>query len=183
MRYDAAFEQLASSGVDVHGEADFVATFGPSRVLDAGCGTGRVAIELARRGVAVVGVDREESMLAQARRKAPHLEWHLADLATLKLVAPAFDAAVLAGNVMIFLDPGSEGKTVGNLTAHLRDNGLLVAGFQTDRSLSVAGYDDLCAAAGLELSGRWSTWDRAPWKPSDDYAVSVHYVKPRYQVR
>jgi 2-polyprenyl-3-methyl-5-hydroxy-6-metoxy-1,4-benzoquinol methylase len=51
-------------------------------VLDAGCGTGRIARELARRGLAVVGVDLDDVMLATARRKAPDIEWHTADLAT-----------------------------------------------------------------------------------------------------
>ena len=169
--------------MEVHGEADFVEAFSPTRVLDAGCGTGRVAIELARRGMEVVGVDREESMIEQARRKAPHLEWHLADIAAVKLPAPAFDAVVMAGNVMIFLDPGTEADAVANLAWHLRDGGLLIAGFQTDRSLSVDGYDRICSASGLKLAERWSTWDRAPWGGDGDYAVSVHYVKPRDQVR
>ena len=50
-------------------------------VLDAGCGTGRVAIELARHGVDVVGVDVDASMIGEARRRAPELEWVEADLA------------------------------------------------------------------------------------------------------
>ena len=44
------------------------------RVLDAGCGTGRVAIELARRGIEVVGVDADPDMLERARRRAPQLD-------------------------------------------------------------------------------------------------------------
>ncbi|MCC6222060.1 MAG: methyltransferase domain-containing protein [Thermoleophilia bacterium] len=40
------------------------------RVLDVGCGTGRLATELARRGARVWGVDRSEEMLAEARRRA-----------------------------------------------------------------------------------------------------------------
>jgi ubiquinone/menaquinone biosynthesis C-methylase UbiE len=51
-------------------------------VLDAGCGTGRVAIELARRGIEIVGVDIDPGMLGSARRKAPELTWIEADLAT-----------------------------------------------------------------------------------------------------
>ena len=69
--YDRRFDDLASAGVDVHGEADLVDSYQPGSVLDAGCGTGRVAIELARRGRTVVGVDVDAAMLEAARRKAP----------------------------------------------------------------------------------------------------------------
>ena len=48
--YDRRFEELAARGVDLHGEADFVDSYGPASVLDAGCGTGRVAIELHAAG-------------------------------------------------------------------------------------------------------------------------------------
>ena len=65
--YQRQFDALAASGMDVHGEADFVMRFAPATVLDAGCGSGRVAVELARRGCAVVGVDADASMLATAR--------------------------------------------------------------------------------------------------------------------
>ena len=41
-----------------------------ARILDIGCGTGRHAIELARRGYSVVGIDLSESMLTKARAKA-----------------------------------------------------------------------------------------------------------------
>jgi 2-polyprenyl-3-methyl-5-hydroxy-6-metoxy-1,4-benzoquinol methylase len=84
--YDQAFRELAASGMDVHGEAAYVAALVPAgaRVLDAGCGTGRVAIELARRGYEVVGVDSDASMLAVAREQAPALPWHQRDLAELE---------------------------------------------------------------------------------------------------
>src|SRR5215475_2281895 len=100
--YEARFTALAQTGQDVHGEAHFVAALGVSSVLDAGCGTGRVAIELAHRGIDVVGVDLDATMLAVARRKAPHLAWYESDLATLELAKPErpgqrylFDAIVL----------------------------------------------------------------------------------------
>jgi 2-polyprenyl-3-methyl-5-hydroxy-6-metoxy-1,4-benzoquinol methylase len=53
--YDAQYEGDAAAGRNVHGEADFVQTYGAKSVLDAGCGTGRVGRELARRGLDVVG--------------------------------------------------------------------------------------------------------------------------------
>src|SRR5688500_2195169 len=105
--YEARFEALAAAGQDPHGEATFVERLGVRSVLDAGCGTGRVARELARRGLDVVGVDVDPAMLETARRRAPDLDWRLGDLASIDL-GRTFKAAVLAGNVMIFLTSGTE---------------------------------------------------------------------------
>jgi SAM-dependent methyltransferase len=179
--YDARWRALAARGENPHGEADFVEdllrrTGAPeaATVLDGGCGTGRVAVELARRGARVVGVDLDPSMLAAARAKSADVAWHLDDLATVTL-DERFDGIVLAGNVMIFLAPGSEGAVVGNLAHHLAPGGRLVAGFQLGSGrLSLDRYDELCSAAGLEPAERWATWDREPFRPGGDYAVSVH---------
>lgn len=147
-------------------------------VLDAGCGTGRVAIELDRRGIEVVGVDLDPGMLATARRKAPELTWIEDDLATVTLNR-RFDVVVMAGNVMIFLTPGSEGAVVANLARHLAPGGALVAGFQLlPGRLALGAYDRHAAEAGLVLGERWATWERAPWSPGGDYAVSVHRRPP-----
>jgi SAM-dependent methyltransferase len=126
--YDQRWEELAAAGENVHGEADFMESLYPRSVLDAGCGTGRVAIELARRGIDVVGVDLDASMLDVARSKAPRLQWVHADLADVDL-GRTFDVVVMAGNVMIFLAPGTEGAVVANLARHLGPGGRLVAGF------------------------------------------------------
>ena len=171
--YDQRWEELAAAGRNVHGEADFVEALHPGSVLDAGCGTGRVAIELARRGLDVVGVDLDASMLDVARSKAPHLRWVYADLAHVDL-GRTFDVVVMAGNVMIFLAPGSEGAVVANLARHLGPGGRLVAGFSVQPGrLDLPAYDAHAAAAGLALVERWATWDRAPFE-GVDYAVSVH---------
>ncbi|MGH2687133.1 MAG: class I SAM-dependent methyltransferase [Actinomycetota bacterium] len=171
--YDARFEAKARAGHDVHGEATFVESLGVRSVLDAGCGTGRVAVELARRGLDVVGVDLDPGMLDTARRKAPDLAWVEGDLAAVQLTR-SFDCVVLAGNVMIFLRPGSEPEVVANLARHLAADGLLVAGFQLlPGRFDLVPYDEAAAAAGLELVDRWATWDRAPFA-GGDYAVSVH---------
>ena len=83
--YDARFARFEAEGLYLHGEADLVEGLlgePPATVLDAGCGTGRVAIELARRGYDTVGIDVEPSMLDAARAKAPGLEWILGDLSS-----------------------------------------------------------------------------------------------------
>jgi SAM-dependent methyltransferase len=183
--YDEQWRKLAAEGHDVHGEAELVdALLGGragARVLDAGCGTGRVAIELARRGYDLVGVDLDPAMLEGARAKAPELRFFHADLDGLDLgssLGPdgrGFAAVVAAGNVMIFLAPGSEARVVASLGRHLEPGGLLIAGFQlTGGGLTLSRYDEFAEAAGLTLTDRWSTWDRAPFAAGGDYAVSVH---------
>jgi SAM-dependent methyltransferase len=171
--YQRRFDELAASGVDVHGEARFVRAYGPASVLDAGCGTGRVAAELARHGIEVVGVDVDPSMLATARRAAPDVPFVEADLCELDL-GRTFDVVVMAGNVPLFTAPGTEPALVAGVARHVAPGGLLVAGFSTDRHLPLAGYDAAAEAAGLALVERWATWDREPWTPAAAYAVSVH---------
>jgi SAM-dependent methyltransferase len=184
--YDAPYTARAAAGENVHGEADFLCALlqattpsGPGKlhVLDVGCGTGRIGIELARRGHAVVGVDLDEVMLTQARVNAPRLDWRLGDLATIAL-EQRFDAALLDGNVMIYLTPGTEAATLANIARHLKPNGLLVVAFEQPApawsGLTVARYDQLAAAAGLKHIERWSTWGRDAWHPGDRYALSVH---------
>jgi SAM-dependent methyltransferase len=170
--YDQAFRELAASGADVHGEAAYVDALLPrgARVLDAGCGTGRVAVELDRRGHEVVGVDNDASMLAVARTH-PGPRWLDADLASLDL-PDRFDLVVAAGNVVVFLSPGTEPAVVARLAAHLSPGGLLVCGWRTDR-LDVATYDGWARAAGLLPVVRHATWDGAPYAAGADWCVAV----------
>ncbi|MCP9275022.1 class I SAM-dependent DNA methyltransferase [Mycolicibacterium arenosum] len=177
--YDARWTALAAQGRSVHGEADLIDALlretGGSSVLDGGCGTGRVAIELARRGYHVTGVDADPAMLNAARAKAPELPWFEADLAQLSdAVGTGFDLALLAGNVMIFVAPGTEGAVLAEVARRLTPGGLLVAGFQLrEHRLALDTYDRLCTEAGLTPVNRWATWDREPYE-GGDYAVSVH---------
>lgn len=178
--YDVRWQQMAAAGENVHGEADLVEQLLREHrghaVLDAGCGTGRVAIELARRELHVVGVDADEQMLAAARRNGPGIDWIHADLAALDTsLDESFDLIVLAGNVMIFVRPGTEGTVLAQLSERLRPGGLLVAGFQLrSGGFGVAEYDSLSEALALGPVARWSTWDQAPFTEESDYAVSVH---------
>ncbi|HWD54063.1 MAG TPA: methyltransferase domain-containing protein [Acidimicrobiales bacterium] len=175
--YDRRFDDLAATGMDVHGEAALVASYRPATVLDAGCGTGRVAIELHRLGHdVVVGVDVDAAMLEVARAKAPHLTWIEGDLTDPALdLGRTFDLVVMAGNVLIFVPTGTEEQVIANAARHLAPGGRLVAGYSLRRGgLQPPGHDAHATAAGLELEDRWSTWDRHPAAPGDAYAVSVH---------
>lgn len=193
--YAARFRELAASGADLNGEARFLDGLlpAPGRVLDAGCGTGRVAIELARRGHRVVGLDVDASMVAEARkdgeRAGVDVRWVVGDLldvggldlggldlgdlrdvrdlpdldAPLGDAGKPFDLVAAPGNVMVYLAPGTEPDVVRALASVLRPGGHLVAGFAADRHVAVADYDRWCADAGLSPSARYSTWDGDPW--------------------
>ena len=171
--YDERWCQLADSGQNIHGEADFISELKPASVLDAGCGTGRVAIELAQRGIDCVGVDLDPEMLAAASQKAPTMDWVEGDLKDFSL-GRTFNVAVLAGNVMIFVLPGSEGLVLDRVVHHLDAGGLLVAGFSLDSGgIALGEYDSLMNQRGLSPAGRWSTWQRDPFT-GGPYAVSAH---------
>lgn len=181
--YQSRFDALAAAGGDVHGEVSFVMGYAPESALDAGCGTGRVALELARRGVHVVGADRDASMIAVARRLGEELQAELpavqvrfveSDVALLD-AGGTFDVVVMAGNVPLFTPKGTERRLIAGAARHVHANGLLIAGFQLGRGYSLERYDLHCAAAGLELAERFGTWDRARFD-GGDYAVSVHRV-------
>ncbi|MFC6063053.1 class I SAM-dependent methyltransferase [Streptomyces ochraceiscleroticus] len=184
--YAARFAALARSGKDVHGEARFCAALVPAgaRVLDAGCGTGRVMIRLTELGYDCVGVDLDASMLAVAREQAPDLPWFQVDLAEFEPgrlgIAADFDLVVAAGNIFPLLAAGTEATVVRRLAAALRPGGLMVAGFGLDAahlpvppSITLSEYDDYCAAAGLTLVDRFATWNADPYD-GGGYAVSVH---------
>lgn len=171
--YQRRIAAQTAQGGDPHGEARFVAALSPRSVLDAGCGTGRVAIELARRGIEAVGVDSDPSMLATAQRLAPELPWVEADVADLHL-GRRFDVVLMAGNVPLFTPEGTTAALVVGCARHLEPGGRLVAGFSLDRGYGVEDYDREAASAGLELVERYATWQRAAYQRGGGYAVSVH---------
>lgn len=172
--YVEHFRTLAAEGADLEGEARLVDALLPpaARVLDAGCGPGRLGAALHARGHHVVGVDADPVLLAAAREDHPGPRWELADLAGLDL-GEVFDAVVAAGNVMVFLGPGSEEVVVERLAAHVAPGGVLVLGFRTDRHLGPAEVEASVALVGLRPEHRFATWDLRPWHDEADFAVLV----------
>ncbi len=167
---------MAADGADLAGEARFLDALlaRGSRVLDAGCGPGRVGAALHESGHVVVGVDVDPALIEAAREEHPGPRWLVADLASLALDEEPFDAAVLAGNVLVFVAPGSERAVLDRVAAQVRPDGLVVTGFTTGRDYRVTDLDRDCAAVGLTLEHRFATWDLRPWHDDADWVVSVH---------
>ena len=184
-RYAARFAGLEAAGEDVHGEAAYVAgLLSPGAwVLDAGCGTGRVGARLSDLGFEVVGVDVDETMVEVAAELRPEIPWLVSDLADLDLPEPPrrFDAAVLAGNVVPFLEVEALPRVARRLAALVLPGGVVVSGFGLEPAhlplgapvVPLTAYDEAMAGAGFALETRLSGWDGQPYV-DDGYAVSVH---------
>lgn len=177
--YINRFRTMAAEGADLAGEARLVDAMLPpgSRVLDAGCGTGRVGAELHARGHVVVGVDVDPALVEAARADFPGSQWLVADLAELDLpsmgVTEPFDAAVLAGNVMVFVAPNTETEVLRRVAAHVDADGFVIVGFHVDRHLALSDFDQRVVEAGLRVEHRFATWDVRAWRDDADFAVTV----------
>ena len=180
--YVDRFAREYAAGADLEGEARFVDVLAPrrARILDAGCGTGRIAASLHRMGHLAVGADRDAGLVAIAAARYPGPAFLAADLLALTpetlTVAggsDGFDVIVLAGNVMVYLAPGTERQVLEVLTGLLAPGGRLVAGFATDRDYRVADLDRDAAAVGLIWEHRFATWHLDPWFEQADWAVTV----------
>jgi demethylmenaquinone methyltransferase/2-methoxy-6-polyprenyl-1,4-benzoquinol methylase len=87
--------------------ADLAAVGPGDSALDVACGTGDLAIELARRvgpAGAVIGSDFAEEMLVRARAKAPEITWEWGNALELPYAADRFDAATVGFGARNFSD-------------------------------------------------------------------------------
>ena len=177
--YVERFRSMAAAGDDLGGEARFIDAMlaRHSRVLDAGCGPGRVGSHLAHAGHEVVGVDIDPVLIAAAQHDHPAPTWLVADLAELDLTATGidegFDVVVCAGNVMPFLDPDTRQRVLDRLAAHLHDGGRIVIGFGSGRDYSFAEFFDDVDQVGLVAEVLFSTWDLRPFTTESDFLVAV----------
>lgn len=174
---------LAAAGDDLGGEARLVnALVAPgARLLDAGCGPGRVTAALAALGHTVVGVDVDPKLVDAAREDHPELTFVVGDLTALSLdvlgddsvAAEPFDGAVCVGNVLPFLGPGRQRSGLESLARCVRDGGRLAVGFQTTRGYSADALLADADAAGWRLDVRLSTWDLLSPDHDLDFIVAV----------
>ena len=178
-RYIQRFRTMAAEGMDLHGEARFVDAMvsRASRILDAGCGPGRVGARLAELGHTVVGVDLDPELIAAAKTDHPGSTWLTDDLSTFDLpaggIAEPFDVIVCAGNVMAFLDPATRRDVLVRFRAHLASDGRIVVGFGAGRDYDFAEFEGDVAKSGLRVDLRLSTWHLHPFDAASDFLVAV----------
>lgn len=167
--YVERFRRMAAEGADLAGEARMIDAMlhRGARVLDAGCGPGRVGSELAQRGHAVVGVDVDPVLIAAAEADHPGPQWLVGDLAELDLPAAGipelFDVVVCAGNVITFVAEGTEAEVLRRLGTHTGPDGRVVMGFGSGRGYPFDAFFRDVEAAGLQVDVTFSTWDLRPF--------------------
>ncbi|MCV7199637.1 class I SAM-dependent methyltransferase [Mycobacterium angelicum] len=177
--YIERFRSMARAGDDLAGEARLVDAMAPraARILDAGCGPGRLGGYLAAAGHDVVGVDVDPALIEAAEHDHPGPRWLVGDLAELDLpargITEPFDIIVSAGNVMTFLAPSTRGQVLGRLRAHLAGDGRAVIGFGAGRGYEFGQFLGDAAAAGLVPDLLLSTWDVRPFTGDSDFLVAV----------
>ena len=177
--YIRRFRDLAAQGMDLVGEARLVDAMLPrsSRVLDAGCGPGRIGGHLAQVGHQVVGVDVDPELIAEAQQVHPAARWLVGDLAELDLpgrgIPEPFDAIVCAGNVMTFLAPSTRTTVLERLRAHLTPDGRAAIGFGAGRGYPFEDFLADAETAGWTPDLLLSTWDLRPFTPDADFLVAI----------
>ena len=177
--YIQRFRDKARAGEDLAGEARLVDAMAPrgARILDAGCGPGRVAGVLTAAGHDVVGVDVDPQLIAAAEQDYPGPRYLVADLAELDLpargIAEPFDVIVSAGNVMAFVAPTTRVDVLHRLRAHCADDGRAAIGFGAGRDYAFDQFLDDAAEAGFTADLLLGTWDLRPFTSDSDFLVAV----------
>jgi len=118
--YAERWRRIEASGQDIYGEARLIDAMAPrgARILDAGCGSGRLGGYLARAGHHVTGVDLDPHLIEVAREDHPEAHWYVGDLAQLDLrdqhvPAPAPDSPVAPLGEEMAVEDGQDRPSAG----------------------------------------------------------------------
>lgn len=162
-RYPELFGPLEGNAErEVEEVLGLIALPGGSAVEDLGCGRGRHAIPLARRGFAVTGVDLSDKMLgiarAQARREGVSVEWIREDMRVFRRPS-SFDLCLSLFTSFGFFNDEENQKVLENISVSLKKGGTLLLDLRN---------------AGKGLS-RLESWDQTIDVPSGKLRMSIRF--------
>lgn len=153
-RLAAVYDALNPAGADTAFYLDMAGSE-PKVILDMGCGTGALAVELARRGHRVTGADPAAGMMAVARSRAggDEVDWVESDAASLDVPA-RFDRIFMTGHVFqVFLADEAIVAVLRNLRRHLASNGRLVFETRNPAARDWEGWTPAETGSAVEVAG------------------------------
>lgn len=170
---------MESQGQDIHGEARLIDAMAEreSRILDAGCGTGRLGGYLAKRGHTVVGSDLDPVLIDHAVADHPEATWYVGDLSTDPIPESDFALAVSAGNVMGFLEENGREPALRHIFEALASQGRFVVGFGAGRGWGFDDFIDTARNVGFTLDNVFESWDLRPFAEDSTFLVAI-FSKP-----
>ncbi len=127
-RYDETIGSWADPDV-VEPAVEFLAELaGGGMALELGIGTGRIALPLAARGVAVYGIDLSEAMVARLRAKpgGAEIAVTIGDFATARVEGNFSLAYVVFNSIMNLRTQEDQVACFANVAAHLEPHGCFV---------------------------------------------------------
>lgn len=128
--YAAKFEnEIAAKVMDRVALTAFAELVGDGRVLDLGCGPGRIAAYLAEKGVDVFGIDLSPGMVEVARKLHPHLRFEVGTMTALDL-ADGSVAGICAWYSIVHVPDGHLPAALAELHRVLEPGGHVVLAFQ-----------------------------------------------------
>jgi len=146
----------------------------PKSILDVACGTGNVTERLAARGYEVVGVDIAPAMIDIAREKRTGVEYHVQDMADLKL-ARKFDLAIsLFDSLNYITDTDRLRQGMRRVAEHLNDGGLFIFDVNTIYALSHHFFDQANLAS--------DHFPRYIWNSHYDHETRICRVNMTFEV-
>jgi ubiquinone/menaquinone biosynthesis C-methylase UbiE len=150
-RYDAAVP-VAQAEVDFYLELARAAGARGERSLELTCGTGRVAIPLARAGIRLVGLDISAPMLAEARRRSDGLtnvDWVEGDMRAFDLGEKFGLIYIPVGSFQLLLTIEDQLAALRCIRRHLAPDGLFAFEVENPQATAIAEW--LTTKRGLVL--------------------------------
>ena len=173
--YAQRWRNFVQQGKDIDGEARLIDALSArhSRILDAGCGTGRLGGYLAKRGHIVFGVDIDPVIIGYAQQDFPEATWVVGDLSADPIEFRDIDIAVSAGNVMGFLAVDGRRPALENIFRTLRPGGRFVVGFGRGRGWEFDDFLTMCHEVGFQPQHQFASWDLEPFTEQSGFLVAV----------